>query len=92
MNVENKISRVLGAAFLFQFITSISSGVILEPAWNVPGDIGASMIKIAENPGLLRTHIFVDMLTALGVIFLGVILYLTLRKQNEKMALVAKTR
>jgi hypothetical protein len=32
-----------------------------------------------------------DMFTALGVAFLGVVLYLTLRKQNEKMALTAMT-
>ena len=84
MNTKNKISRILGIAFLLQFITSFSSGVFIQPLWLVPDDIAGTML----NPGLLRTNILVDMLTALGVIFLGAILYLTLRMQNEKMALV----
>jgi len=86
----NKVSRVLGAAFLLQFITSFFfSGVFLKPLWMVPGDIDATLLKIAENPAVLRANIFVDMLTTLGVIFLGAMLFLTLRRQNEKIALVA---
>jgi len=91
MNTTNKVSRVLGVAFLLQFITSFSSGVFIKPLWLVPGDIAATMLKIAENPGFLRANILADMLTALGVIFLGAMLFLTLRKQNEKMALVGLT-
>ena len=89
MNTINKTSRILGVAFLLQFVTSFSSGVFLQPLWFVPGNISETMFKIAANPTLMRTSIFLDMLTALGVIFLGAILFLTLRKQNEKMALTA---
>jgi len=89
MNTTNKVSRVLGAAFLLQFITSVSSGSIIRPLWLVADDIRATMLKIAENPVLLRINILVDMLTALGVIFLGAVLFATLRKQNEKIAFTA---
>jgi hypothetical protein len=89
MNTVNKTSRVLGVAFLLQFVTSFTSSAILKQAWFVPGNISETMLKIADNPWLMRTTILLDMLTALGVIFLGVILFLTLRKQNEEMALVA---
>lgn len=89
MNVISKSSRVLGIAFLFQAITSFSSGVFLKQAWLVPGNIGETMLKIADNPWLMRANILVDMLTALGVTCLGVILFITLRKQSEKMALIA---
>ena len=88
MNTQ-KVSRVLGIAFLFQFVTSVASGLFLRPAWLVPDNISETMLKIAGNPGVLRTNILLDMLTALGVIFLGSILFVTLRKQNEKIALVA---
>jgi hypothetical protein len=37
----------------------------------------------------MRANILVDMLTALGIIFLGAVLFSTLRKQNENMALTA---
>jgi hypothetical protein len=89
MNTINKVSRVLGVAFLLQFITSVSSGSFIRPLWLVPDDIGATMLKIAENPVVLRINILVDMLTALGVILLGAVLFGTLKKQNEKLALTA---
>ncbi len=89
MSTYHKTSRVLGAAFLLQFVTSISSGIFIEPMWLVPGNISETMLKIAENPWLLKTNILLDMSTALGIIFLGAILFITLRNQNEKMALVA---
>lgn len=89
MNTNHKISRVLGVAFLLQFITSVTSGVLLQPALIVPGDISQTMITIANNVTLMKANILLDMFTALGVIFLGAILYISLRHQNEKMALVA---
>ena len=89
MNTVNRTSRVLGIAFLLQFVTSFSSGVFLKSALIAPGSIGESMIRIANNPLLMRAYILVDMLTALGIIFLGATLFLTLRKMNETMALVA---
>ncbi len=89
MNKVNKTSRVLGVAFLLQFVTSLFSGTILRQAWFVPGNISESMILIAKEPWLMRATILVDMMTAFGIIFLGAILFVTLRKQNEKMALVA---
>jgi hypothetical protein len=89
MNTVNKTSRVLGVAFLLQFITSFSSGAFLQPLLIVPGNISASLINIANKLGLMRADILVDMLTALGIIFLGGMLFVTLRKQNGKIALVA---
>jgi hypothetical protein len=89
MSIVSRTSRVLGVAFLLQFVTSLISGLILKQAWFVPGNISETMLKIANNPWLMRTTILLDMFTALGVIFLGGILFLTLRKQNGKMALIA---
>jgi hypothetical protein len=89
MNTVNKVSRVLGVAFLLQFVTSFSSGAFLKQAWFVDGNISETMLKIADSPWLMRTTILLDMFTALGVTFLGAMLFLTLRKQNEKIALVA---
>lgn len=85
---NKKISRVLGFAFLLQFVTSFSV-IWIKSAWHILGDIQATMLKIAKYPGLLRANILMDMLTALGVIFLGTALYITLRDQNEKIALTA---
>jgi hypothetical protein len=89
MKSINKTSRILGFAFLLQFVTSITSGVILKSAWFVEGDMSQTMLKIANAPLLFRGGILLDMLTALGVTFLGVMLFLTLRKENEKIAITA---
>ena len=89
MNTIKKTSRVLGVAFLLQFVTSFCSGAFLHQAWFVAGNINETMLKIANNPWLMRANILVDMLTALGIIFLGAMLFVTLRNQSEKIALVA---
>jgi hypothetical protein len=73
----------------YSLLPPYSSGIFIKTQWLVPGNIRETMLKIADHPGLLRANILVDMLTALGVIFLGAILFATLRKQNEKIALVA---
>ena len=83
------LSRILGLAFVVQFVTSFSSGVFMKSAWFVPEDMSATMLRIAANPVLLRASVFLDMLTALGVVVLGAVLFVTLRKQNEKIALTA---
>ena len=89
MSTLNKTSRVLGVVFLLQFVTSLFSGTVLRQAWFVPGNMRESMLNIANKPWLMQATILVDMLTAFGVISLGVILFVSLRKQNEKIALVA---
>jgi hypothetical protein len=89
MDTAIKPSRALGAAFLLQFMTSFISGVFLLQPLVVPGNISRSMLNIANQPLRFQATILLDMLTALGIIFLGAMLFVTLRKQGEKMALVA---
>lgn len=83
------MARVLGAAFLLQAVTSLISGLILKAALIEPGDIGATMTNIANNVWLMRANIFGELATAAGIVFLGAMLFVRLRKQNEAMALVA---
>jgi hypothetical protein len=89
MDTSKKTSRVLGAAFLLQAATSLISGLILKQLLTVPGNISETMIKIANNAWLMRANILGETITAAGIVFLGAILFITLRKQNEKTALVA---
>ena len=89
MNTVNNTSRVLGAAFLLQAVSSLVSNAFLMDPLIVPGNIIGTMTNIANNAMQVRAGILGDMVTAFGIIFLGAILFVTLRKQNEKMALVA---
>ena len=89
MNSINNTSRVLGAAFLLQAVSSLVSNAFLMDPLIVPGNIIGTMTNLANNVMQVRAGILGDMVTAFGIIFLGAILFVTLRKQNEKMALVA---
>ena len=89
MDSEKSDGRLLGAVFLLQAVTSLVSGAILLQPLMVPGNMVESMTNIANNAMLMRAGILGDMITALGIVFLGALLFATLRKQNEKMALVA---
>jgi hypothetical protein len=80
-------SRVLGFAFLFQGLTSLTSGIIFGPALKASTDAGAFLGNLAANPLFARAGILCDMGTALGVIFLGAALCVALRRHGELLAL-----
>jgi hypothetical protein len=93
MNPANKTSRVLGVAFLLQYFTSLISGLILSQA--LPGNFlpsvgpaSVNLIDVANNAWLIRANILGQTITAAGVIFLGAMLFVTLRRRNEETALV----
>ena len=47
------------------------------------------MTNISNNALQMRASIVGEMITAIGIVILGVLLYITLKKQNMKIALVA---
>jgi hypothetical protein len=89
MNSDKNTVRLLGAAFLLQAVASAASGLILLQPLIVPGNITASMTNIANNALQMRASIVVEMITAIGIVMLGALLFVTLKKQNMKIALVA---
>lgn len=90
-----KRSRILGGAFLFQFVTSFTSMAVFLPlATGVPGlssqvDIGRTMVQLAANPTFVSLNILGELLTALGVLFLGALLWRQLRGTHEALAMTA---
>ena len=86
---QNKTTRILGIAFVLQFITSFSNGVFIKPLWFVIENMEQTLIKIAENSGFFRLAIFFDVLTGLGIIFLGAVLFITLKSINKYLATTA---
>jgi hypothetical protein len=88
MSSAENTSNVLGTAFVIQATTSLVSGVILMGLL-APGNINDILFNIANHAWLMRANIFGETITAVGVVFLGAMLFVMLRKQNEKMALVA---
>ena len=88
MSSERKLSVALGIAFLFQATTSLISGMV-PMSLIVPGSIDQSMINIAGHAGLMRANFVGDLITSVGVIALGVLLFVVLRKHGEIFALIA---
>jgi len=89
MNSDRNTARLLGVAFLIQAVASAVSGLLLLEPLIVPGNIVDSMTNIANNALQMRASIVVEMITAMGIVMLGSLLYVTLRGQNEQVALVA---
>ncbi len=93
MNSEEYTPRLLGAAFLLVAVAAAVSGLILAPvdmlAPYVSGNVSDTMTNIANNALQMRASIVGEMITAIGIVLLGVLLFVTLKKQNEKIALVA---
>lgn len=86
------LARLLGAAFLLQAVASALSGLLAPVnmlALSVPGNIADMMTTIANNAWRMQASLLAEMITAVGIIMLGSLLYLILQKQNRAMALVA---
>lgn len=81
-----RATRILGAAFLFQAVTSLISGLIQKIGID-RGTIDETMTHLAAAPWLMYANILGEVVTALGIIFLGAVLYVYLREQNEIWAL-----
>jgi len=88
MNTSKNTIRLLGAAFLFVFVASILSGLLLISVVG-SGSISDILVNISDNPTLMRTSIVVGLVTSIGIVVLAVLLYVVLRKQNNIIALVA---
>jgi len=89
MNTNKNTPKLLGAAFLLQAIAAVISGPVLLDTLIVPGNIIETMTNIASNALQMQASIVLEMIAVIGIVFLGGLLYKTLKKQNGTLALVA---
>ena len=89
MNSSKNTPRLLGAAFLLQAVAAAVGGLILLEPIIVPGNIVDTMTNIANNTLQMRASIVLEMITAIGIVMLGVLMYLVLRNQNKNIAIMA---
>jgi len=89
MNSDKNTPRLLGAAFLLQAVAALVWSAFLLPPLIVSDSITDTMTNIANNALQMRASIVVTMITAIGIAMLGALLFVTLKKQNMKIALVA---
>jgi hypothetical protein len=88
MNSDNNTPKLLGAAFLLQAIASLVGYSLLENLVSPTGIID-SMNNITNHGFQVRASIVFQLITAIGIVMLGAMLFIVLRKQNQNIALAA---
>jgi hypothetical protein len=82
-----RIPRCLGAAFVFQFATSLAAGLL--SASLLDGGISEVLSDISNSLGHMRVIIVLELLTSVGIIVMASLLYAVLKDQGRAVALVA---
>ena len=75
--------------FLFAFIIPTLNWALVLTTFNVPGDALATAKNIMANTFLFRLGISVELLMAVGLVVLGLALYVLLKSVNKHLALLA---
>jgi len=88
VNTHKNAPRLLGAAFLFVFVASLVSGLLLIEAVG-SGNISDMLASTSDNLGTMQISIVVGLLTSIGIVVLAVLLYIVLKTQNKLIALIA---
>jgi len=88
MNTSKNTIRLLGAAFLFVFIASMLSGLLLTSVVG-SGSISDILVNISDNLSMMRISILFGLVTSIGIVVLAALLYIVFYKQNKIIALVA---
>ena len=89
MNSDKNTPRLLGAAFLLQAVAALVWGEFLLSPLIVSDSIIATMSNISKNALQLRASMMATMITAIGIVMIGVLMYVILKKQNRNIAIVA---
>ena len=83
----DRMPRCLGAAFTFQFVTSLTAGLL--SASLLDGSTSQVLRDISNSPGQLRLTVALELLTSIGIIVMTALLYVVLGGQSRTLALVA---
>jgi hypothetical protein len=85
---EKNAPRLLGAAFLFVILVSLTSGLLLKAAAGV-GSISEMLLSVSKAPTLLRLSVLFELINSSAIVVLASLLYVVLNTQNKIIALVA---
>lgn len=88
MQKNENTAKLLGLAYLIQFIASFLSTPIFDTALG-SGTTSDKLTNLSNNTLLLHTSIVVQLITCFGIAVMTVLLYVVLEKENKPMALLA---
>ena len=83
----SRVARYVGAAFVAQFATSLTAGILSRSI--LAGGISEVLVKVSDHVVQMRATIVLELFTSVGIIALTALLYVVLRDQNRAVALVA---
>lgn len=84
---EVSVPRLVGAAFVFQFCTSLTAGLLSRSI--LSGDVGEVVGAAGDNASPLRVIVVLELATSIGIIALASLLYVALRGTIRWIATVA---
>lgn len=86
---RNRFTAALGIALFLQAITSLVSGTLFLGPLADKSDIVKIMLNTAQDQTVAHISIFLDIITALVIVWLGVLFFSLLRRFNQICALTA---
>ncbi len=87
--LQNNAVKVAGFMFLFAFIVPTLNWTFLLSGLNVADNVVASANNIIANELLFRIGITIELIMSIGLIVLGLALYIILKSVNKSLALLA---
>lgn len=88
MSIDAKTPKLLGIAYLIQFVGSLLSDPLFTMAAGT-GSISENLVSISNNLMMMRFFILSEIITGIGIIAMTVLLYVVLRHQNKMLAILA---
>jgi hypothetical protein len=86
---QRKAVKIAGFMFLFAFIIPTLNWALVLSRFNVAGDALATARNIMANTFLFRLGVSVELLLSVGLVVLGLALYVMLKSINKQLALLA---
>ena len=86
--IRNRFTVALGVALLLQAFAHLISGALLFNPLVEENDIGKTMLNITQNQFTANLSAFLDIVTAMGIIWLAVLLFHLLKKVNRVWAAI----
>lgn len=84
--IRNRFTVALGLALLLQAFAPLISGAVLFNPLVDENNIGTTMLNITRHQFVANFSVFLDIVTAMGIIWLGVLFYHLLKKINPVCA------
>lgn len=86
---KNGLFQLLGVAFFVQALTPLLSDVVLFRPFVSKENINTTMSNMANNISTIYSSVFLQFVTAVVIIMLGVAMYMAAGHINKTMAMIA---